>query len=329
MKNLSLLLFFFGISSSIHAQCVAGNCLDGYGTWKWESGSVYTGEFKDNKPNGYGHYTFSNGDTYTGEWKNNERHGYGVYNYSNKEGYKSYAGEWKAGARSGMGIMYYKDEKISPKFGMWENNNFLYKYETTGCVEGDCEHGKGVFVWNDGSRYEGDFKNGERNGTGVYYYNSGAKYVGEQKNGGRNGVGTYYYPNGDKFIGEWKDERKVTGVMHTKDGIKELNSSAKTNTTSAIIKIVEPHLIAVENDGLPITVNEKRVGIEGLCSSENKVERIRFSGSISEMTNISQTEMRFVGTINLEEGKNTFWVEVTDRKGNVTKRSFVMVYEPE
>lgn len=325
MKNLNLLLFLFGISSSINAQCISGDCINGFGTWKWH-GAVYTGEFKDGNRNGYGHYSFSSGNTYTGEWKNNERHGYGVYNY-HEEGYKTYAGEWVAGVRTGMGIMYYDDEQISPKFGMWQKNDYLYKYENTGCLKGDCYNGYGIYTWNDGSRYEGNFKNGDRNGQGVYYYNSGAKYIGEQKNDSRNGIGTYYYPTGNKFVGEWKNEHKVTGIMYSKDGIKEINPLTKIDNAPTI-KIVAPLLVAIENGGLPITVNEKEIIIEGLCSSENKVARIRFSGSISELTAISQTEMRFVGNIKLVQGKNTFWVEITDQAGSVKKHSFVIIYEP-
>ena len=38
-------------------------------------------------------------------------------------------------------------------------------------------------VWNDGSKYEGDWVLDEFNGNGTYYYNNGDIYVGEWKNG--------------------------------------------------------------------------------------------------------------------------------------------------
>ena len=230
MKNLNLLLLFLlGISSSVNAQCISGDCINGSGIWEWESGAVYTGEFEDGNRHGYGHYSFKNGDTYTGEWKNNERHGYGVFHYNGSEkGYKSYAGEWKKNNRSGMGIMTYKNETTIAKFGVWENNKYLYKYKDVGCLKGDCYNGEGVYVWEDGSRYEGNFENGKRSGNGTYYYSGGAKYIGNHANGSRNGQGTYFYPSGNKYTGEWKDEVRVgTGFFYTKEELKELNSFAK------------------------------------------------------------------------------------------------------
>lgn len=40
-------------------------------------------------------------------------------------------------------------------------------------------HGKGTYIWNDGTRYEGDFKNGFRNGKGIIVYKSGDTFSGE------------------------------------------------------------------------------------------------------------------------------------------------------
>ena len=30
------------------------------------------------------------------------------------------------------------------------------------------QHGKGIEIWNDGSSYDGDYKNGKKHGKGVY-----------------------------------------------------------------------------------------------------------------------------------------------------------------
>ena len=45
-------------------------------------------------------------------------------------------------------------------------------------------------------------------GKGIYYYNNEPwkddKYEGEWKNDQREGKGVYYYNNGDKYGGDWK-----------------------------------------------------------------------------------------------------------------------------
>ena len=41
---------------------------------------------------------------------------------------------------------------------------------------------KGIFYFNNGNRYEGDFKDGKAEGKGIYYYNNGSRYEGDLKN---------------------------------------------------------------------------------------------------------------------------------------------------
>ena len=38
--------------------------------------------------------------------------------------------------------------------------------------------GKGIMIWPDQSRYEGEFKNGKIDGKGTKYYANGNKYIG-------------------------------------------------------------------------------------------------------------------------------------------------------
>lgn len=223
MKKIHTLFIIFMLLSTItisHARCISGDCINGMGTYQWTSGAIYTGQFQNGNRNGYGQYNFPNGDVYVGEWQNNERHGYGVYFYTTLADYKSYSGEWEKGLRSGIGIMLFDDEKIAPRFGIWKNNTFVNKYENLGCLEGDCYEGYGIYVWEDGTRYEGNFKEGQRSGEGTYYYSTGAKYVGNQVNGNRHGFGTYYDPSGGKYSGEWvNDEKEGEGTMYEKGQI--------------------------------------------------------------------------------------------------------------
>ena len=52
-------------------------------------------------------------------------------------------------------------------------------------------------------------KKGKRDGIGIFTYENGNKYVGEFKNGTMDGQGTFTYPNGDKRVGVWRDGKPI------------------------------------------------------------------------------------------------------------------------
>ena len=68
-------------------------------------------------------------------------------------------------------------------------------------------HGKGATTYPNGDRYEGELKNGDKHGNGTYTYSNGSSYVGEFKNGKYNGKGTTTLVDGAIFIGEFKDNK--------------------------------------------------------------------------------------------------------------------------
>ena len=47
-------------------------------------------------------------------------------------------------------------------------------------------------------------------GKGIFYYNNGNKYDGEYKNNKNEGKGTFYYNDDDIYDGEWKNN-KING----------------------------------------------------------------------------------------------------------------------
>jgi hypothetical protein len=44
-------------------------------------------------------------------------------------------------------------------------------------------HGKGIYTWKDGRKYEGEYKNDKKDGYGEYTWIDGRKYAGQWKNG--------------------------------------------------------------------------------------------------------------------------------------------------
>jgi hypothetical protein len=60
------------------------------------------------------------------------------------------------------------------------------------------------FDYPDGSRYEGETKDGKRHGQGTWTRPDGTRYVGMWKNDKPEGQGTISWPDGRKYVGEWK-----------------------------------------------------------------------------------------------------------------------------
>lgn len=80
-----------------------------------------------------------------------------------------------------------------------------------GIIFDSVPHGKGIAIWIDGGRYEGDVFNGMIHGKGTFYFSNGDVYEGEFEYGLRSGKGTMMFSNEDVYNGEWKAD-----MMHGK-----------------------------------------------------------------------------------------------------------------
>ena len=80
MKNFfSILLFSLFLSASAHAECVKGDCENGFGEYQWDNGDIYIGQFKKGWRTGKGKYIWPSGRYYEGDFVKNEHHGYGKF----------------------------------------------------------------------------------------------------------------------------------------------------------------------------------------------------------------------------------------------------------
>ena len=52
----------------------------------------------------------------------------------------------------------------------------------------------------------------------LYIWENGSRYVGEWKDGKKHGQGTYIKPEGRKYVGEWKDGERWNGTLYDKEG---------------------------------------------------------------------------------------------------------------
>lgn len=83
--------------------CLDGDCQNGWGTYIYPDGSLYIGEFKNNKREGQGTLIYRRGTKYKGTHANNARNGFGTYYYPNGN---KYEGGWKNNRKSGEAKMF-------------------------------------------------------------------------------------------------------------------------------------------------------------------------------------------------------------------------------
>lgn len=122
-------IVFLLLNLHLNAQCLEGDCIDGFGKFKCDCGYVfegefkdgekvkgtltkknlvYTGEFKNDVAHGHGIMCYKDGSCYEGTFVNNEFSGYGVYTFKNKF---TYIGEFENGFYKGLGIKFQMNKK--------------------------------------------------------------------------------------------------------------------------------------------------------------------------------------------------------------------------
>lgn len=174
---------------AIQSGCLEGDCRNGIGTYAYPDGSKYIGYFSDGKPARQGTFYYPNGDKYKGSFKNGYPHGKGTL-------FHAAGGEKK---------------------GRWYEGEFLVNSSPRapidkGCIQGDCQSGFGIYIFNDGAKYTGSFKKGLPEGRGTVVYKNGERYEGFMQGGAFQGHGTYFMPNGTKMTGNWNNGTYLGGV---------------------------------------------------------------------------------------------------------------------
>ena len=70
-------------------------------------------------------------------------------------------------------------------------------------------YGHGVYLWTDGRRYEGGFRDGVSHGLGILTYPGGARYEGAFVGGNPHGYGVLADRGAVVYEGQWVDGRPV------------------------------------------------------------------------------------------------------------------------
>jgi len=101
-------------------------------------------------------------------------------------------------------------------YGIWIHDNGN-RYE--GDFSFGLFEGQGKMTYADGSVYEGEWHESARQGRGKMVFSDGAVYEGQWHNHKFHGQGTLNYPNGTRYEGAWQNhERSGYGVMYYDNG---------------------------------------------------------------------------------------------------------------
>ena len=120
-----------------------------------------------------------------------------------------------------------------------------FKKEENNCILGDCFNSYSHIEYTDGTYYEGDFKDGERNGYGLIHYYHGGQYAGYWKNGRKEGMHYYYNPKKDSWNKRFYKRGKLDSELSLGFGeVKnekeiEMDNLFNNFKTSGIIKLGE------------------------------------------------------------------------------------------
>jgi len=208
---------------------LAHNC---FGTITLHFGAKYVGEFRDGKAHGQGTWTHPNGEKFVGEFRDGKAHGQGTVTFIDG---RKHVGEWRDDKRNGQGIEYRANGSVIGS-GRWENGNLVEPYaldtnrfpfdpsspvaaaatslpplsvqsSLPPCPASGWKHNcSGTYIWFDGAKYIGEYRNDARNGQGSYTYPEGRKYVGEFRDNQLHGQGIEYRANGSVSLsGRWEN----------------------------------------------------------------------------------------------------------------------------
>lgn len=221
--------FADGIYSGVNVDGVR----QGYGTFKYNNGDVYTGNWYNNKRSGRGMCKYKNGDSYEGDWKNDTCQD-GTLTYANGD---EYSGRWKKGKINGRG-----------KYRKADGSTYEGKFKDS------KKDGGGLLITATGDTIAGEFKDDNMHGYNYIRLKDGTRIFGMFKNDiqngfhiseGTNGNLCYLYMKKGKFDGPGiviKPDKTICGVIYSNDNIIDSNSHKIIDKKQVYYDLKEPDL---------------------------------------------------------------------------------------
>ena len=202
---------------------------------------------------------------------------------------EQYHGQAVGEIKDGYGICYYEN---GDKYdGNWKDNK---------------KEGKGSYFYNEkGEVYKGNFCNDFPNGMGIYYFKNGDRYEGMFKDGKKHGEGTIIFSNGGKFKGEFKND-----VKHGKGEYKNKLGQVKYEYwDNGILKSKnkEDNIIINENESINLfneTTTKKYNEFLKTTNRKKPIEKIPLL-MVNKIKNIKEKTKNKIGDQQLVEILNS------------------------
>lgn len=183
-----------------------GGARDGYGTFVWDDGTLYRGEWEDGERNGMGMTHFNDQDTY-GNYIDGQMEGYGAIVIASDgcwldgaEGSTRYVGYFQDGLPSGVGTLYDASGEVT-YYGNFKAGIPTSPYPTTAPYTRYRWHHE---VLPNGDSWEGESYDGVRQGWGIYRWADGSWWCGYWNDGLRDGEGLFVRSDGAMMRGTWE-----------------------------------------------------------------------------------------------------------------------------
>jgi hypothetical protein len=104
---------------------------------------------------------------------------------------------------------------------------------TLECGNNGKANGRGTYVWKNGDRYEGEWKDCLKNGKGEDNFSNGDVYKGFYKDGKPHGKGVYKWKNGSTYHGEFCKGKKHGKGKWQKTKSMPVNGTAFINMANS------------------------------------------------------------------------------------------------
>lgn len=195
---------------SFENGCYYGETLshmrDGYGTYVWDSGTIYSGEWQEDVRYGFG-ISFFPRMIHLGNY-NEAPNGYGaaivtdtLNHFAGAANSRVYVGNFTNGLPQGIGTLYDHGGTLV-YHGNFNNGVPTNNYPTT---DNYSTYRWVVEQLDGGDNYEGETVQGVREGFGIYRWADGSIWFGYWLDGKREGEGLYINSNGAMMAGVWHE----------------------------------------------------------------------------------------------------------------------------
>ena len=187
--------------SILSSQCIEGNCQNGFGTYMYDDSMYerYEGQWQNGLMNGEGKLYFTNGWIYSGQIQNDTIKGIGKL-------------ETNAVIKTGLLKSVYDGNSLSiildgPGGTFYDKKNNI---TASGVFQNDQLNGQGQIQYESQTR-SGSFIDNKLSGNGIIEFINGDRFEGVFRNGQRNGYGVQTTAKGGELRGRWLNDEFIDG----------------------------------------------------------------------------------------------------------------------